>query len=645
MIFKLGDLPGAVATMGLLFSFAAYSHAATSLAVLVPTSENTPQIWRYTTARPAAGWEQPGFDASAWQTGPAPFGQGYGNVNTPWTNTPGDIWLRREVTLPDIIPARLNVLNKHDEDLEVYVNGIRAAVATGFDGNDYNPLPMSEAARASLKAGASNVIAVHCHQSAGGQIIDVGIAEAFTMRSTVIPWQATANSVTWKSSVVRHLWQDHKPLVAVPWDNSAGLGVAVNPAVTFQIIDGWGGCFNERGWAAMSVLEPADREKVMRAIFDPGTGLKLNICRTPIGASDYAITPYSLDDTVDNAPDYEMNHFSIARDHKLLIPFIQAAMKIRPDLKIWGVPWSPPTWMKTNGKINTENNGFMKSDPQTMTAYALYFEKFIQAYQDLGINLFMVAPQNEPTQATSYPGCFWTGEVLRDFLVKYIGPKLKADNVHCQTWLGTPTIGRVDIVEPTLNDPTAAQYVTGYGLQYSAYKLIPNILSARPTTKIMETETPCGDHQNDWTYAEGQFGWIKMYLDAGANSYMLWNMVLDQDGSNWTTNGYASGWRQCSPVIVNQITKVVTYTPQFYGFKHFAYFVQPGARRVETTGDYMDRVAFRNPNGDVVLVMQNSADFPLTPNINLGGKKITPTLQPHSWNTFVLAAGDGKRDD
>ena len=143
---------------------------------LVPTSADTPKIWQYTTQKPSDDWAKPAFDASGWKTGPAPFGQGVGQPNTPWTDTPGDIWLRRMVTLPADIPAKLDVVTFHDEDVEVYVNGVLAASAPGYTSN-YALLPMSAAARAALKPGA-NLIAVHCHQTIGGQMIDVGIAEA-----------------------------------------------------------------------------------------------------------------------------------------------------------------------------------------------------------------------------------------------------------------------------------------------------------------------------------------------------------------------------------------------------------------------------------------------------------------------------------
>lgn len=143
---------------------------------LVPTSEDVPQTWAYTTTKPTDDWTAPTFNASAWKTGPAPFGHDVGGVNTNWSDTPGDIWIRRTVTLPQDIPAKLNVLARHDEDVEIYINGVLAASATGYT-DEYAALPMSDATRAALKPGA-NVIAVHCHQTIGGQSVDVGIVEA-----------------------------------------------------------------------------------------------------------------------------------------------------------------------------------------------------------------------------------------------------------------------------------------------------------------------------------------------------------------------------------------------------------------------------------------------------------------------------------
>ena len=150
--------------------------------VVVPTSEKHNQTWRYTTTPPAAGWFAKSFDDSSWQQGPGGFGHGAPNtglIGTPWTDTPGDIWLRRTFNPGRMTPAQISRLvfrDYHDEDIDVYINGVPAYSAPGFI-SSYEYRPLSKAARQSLIPNADNEIAVHCHQTGGGQYIDVGIFE------------------------------------------------------------------------------------------------------------------------------------------------------------------------------------------------------------------------------------------------------------------------------------------------------------------------------------------------------------------------------------------------------------------------------------------------------------------------------------
>ncbi|MEA2734118.1 MAG: hypothetical protein QOE14_569, partial [Humisphaera sp.] len=133
-------------------------------------------VWRYTTERAADGWMRPGFNDSRWKQGPGGFGTDGtpgSIVRTRW-DTP-DIYIRREITIPvgaDLPSLQLYV--HHDEDAKIYLNGVLAAQVSGFTG-DYDVIEMLPAAKAALKPGA-NVLAVHCHQTTGGQYIDVGLA-------------------------------------------------------------------------------------------------------------------------------------------------------------------------------------------------------------------------------------------------------------------------------------------------------------------------------------------------------------------------------------------------------------------------------------------------------------------------------------
>ena len=147
---------------------------------LIPTSSSVPALWNYTTsaAPPSANWIEPDFNDGAWKRGPGVFGHiaPPGVVmRTVWTDSPGDLWLRRTLTLPSGTYTDLAFMVYHDEDVEIYVNGVLAAKAAGFNAA-YEPLPISPAALGLLKPGAKITLAVHCHQTTGGQGVDVGLA-------------------------------------------------------------------------------------------------------------------------------------------------------------------------------------------------------------------------------------------------------------------------------------------------------------------------------------------------------------------------------------------------------------------------------------------------------------------------------------
>jgi hypothetical protein len=143
---------------------------------VIPTAQTEPSVWRYTTHKPLADWTKCEFDASSWKEGSASFGTAGtpgAVVRTRWNTD--DIWLRRNITLPDKEYPGLQFYVDHDEDVEVYVNGILAAKEGGFT-TSYVTLNIGASARALLKPNATVTLAVHCHQTAGGQNIDVGLA-------------------------------------------------------------------------------------------------------------------------------------------------------------------------------------------------------------------------------------------------------------------------------------------------------------------------------------------------------------------------------------------------------------------------------------------------------------------------------------
>jgi putative heme-binding domain-containing protein len=147
---------------------------------LAATAETQTNVWRFTESRPAEGWSQTSFDASGWKQGAGGFGtRGTPGaiIGTEWRGA--DIWLRREITLPDDIakrrPGSVALRVHHDEDTEVFLNSVSIAQLGRWTWG-YIDVPLTAEAITALRPG-TNLLAIHCHQNSGGQYIDAGFVE------------------------------------------------------------------------------------------------------------------------------------------------------------------------------------------------------------------------------------------------------------------------------------------------------------------------------------------------------------------------------------------------------------------------------------------------------------------------------------
>jgi glucosylceramidase len=241
-------------------------------------------------------------------------------------------------------------------------------------------------------------------------------------------------------------------------------------------------------------------------LFDVRNGIGFTWGRIPIGASDYAMARYTLNET---ANDLSMENFSIEHDKNPeygLIPYIKAAQAVKPDLRCWASPWTPPTWMKSPSPAGGSgyDGGVMRNEPDMLRANALYQVRFVQAYEAEGIPIDHVQPQNEPGYTQHYPSCGWgmyrdldnnpvNGQpYLGTFVADYLAPAFQQAGLSTKIWFGTLS-----------NDATAAgywndararagQYITGVGLQWNNVNLVQTVASAGYL--VMCSEHQCGNY-------------------------------------------------------------------------------------------------------------------------------------------------------
>ncbi|MGL1959215.1 MAG: hypothetical protein OCD00_18105 [Colwellia sp.] len=442
--------------------------------------------------------------------------------------------------------------------------------------------------------------------------------------------QVQATEVTWVSSTEGEKWQAMPHPKLMTMDAERAPDILIRPEFSYQTIDGFGGSFNELGWVALSKASPKDSSKAIKALFGE-QGANFNLARIPIGASDFGLDGYSLAMVPE---DYQLKHFSIERDKKHLLPYIKAAMTVKPELQNWASPWSAPAWMKTN---NSYSKGSLRNEAKIMRTYANYFTKWIDAYRQEGVNLYAITPQNEPNILNVYPTQEWSASLLSTFIGDYLGPRLKDKDI--EIWLGLngdPSNQGENAnyrLTKVVENPKVRRYLTGVGFQYDSKNQIAVADELYPDLKLMQTESVCFNGDNSWQQAESLYKIMKRYFDGGANAYFAWNMILNETGkSTWD-------WAQNALITVDQQSGKVTYNGEFYIYKHFSHFIKPGATRVMSTSHWDNRIAFENPDGSVVVVVANSSDSSHQTVIGVYDDQATSfqvKVPAHSINTFVI---------
>jgi len=421
-------------------------------------------------------------------------------------------------------------------------------------------------------------------------------------------------------------------------ESTATATVTVNDANAYQTWDGFGGAFNEKGWSYLT--SQTMKDQALQLLFGKD-GCNFAWGRIPIGASDYAMDRYSLNET---AGDTTMSKFSIDRDKMRLIPYIKAAQAVKPNIRFWASPWTPPTWMKT-GPYNPNtgashsnfDGGVMKGDETTLKAFALYLVKFVQAYAEQSINVEIVSPQNEPNYEQNYPSCHWDSATYVNFVGKHLGPALTAANLTTRVMDGTLSnpSGDADIGQSVLRDATAKGYVKAIGVQWGMSESGPvnTLKGLAGGIPLWLSETKCGGTigstapaPNDFNYGRDTWGYITSAIKNGLTAYNAWNMVLDRGGLGIDDT---RKWPQNTLLVADAGT--ITATPAYYVFRHFSQFVAPGAKRVDATGG--DAVAFKNPDGSLVAIMFNSGAANANYVVAIGGKKLQFAMPASGWAT------------
>jgi len=421
--------------------------------------------------------------------------------------------------------------------------------------------------------------------------------------------------------------------------------VVVDAKQTYQSIDGFGASFTDSAaWLLMTVEPSSSLSGTLNDLFTRnGNGIGLSFMRIPIGASDIALSVYSFDDMPVGQTDPTLANFSITHDQAYILPLIQQAKALNPNLKLMANPWSPPGWMKDPASMSPVSmlGGTLLMTSANEAAFANYLVKYIQAYQAAGVPIDYITVQNEPLNiTTSYPSMGMSDSVQLALLQNYVLPALAANNISTKVFVYDHNWDTPSYPQTVLSGLTAQQLTQvagtawhGYGGAPGAQQLLQNQF---PALGNWETEHSGGAWISDQFTSDMLE--ITQVLRNSGKAYVKWSLALNQNlGPNLTQNAGLGGCNTCTPIVtVNSQTGAVTKDIEFYTLGHYSKYVLPGAVRVYSSNTpAIASVAFVNPDSSMALIAYNSSPSSQTFQVQWGTESFSYTLPATAAATFT----------
>jgi glucosylceramidase len=399
----------------------------------------------------------------------------------------------------------------------------------------------------------------------------------------------------------------------------------------FQTIEGFG--FSLTGGSAMLInrLNKEVKKSLLQELFGKDEkSIGISYLRISIGASDLDSSVFSYDDLPPGQTDETLSRFSLSNDTINLIPVLQSIVKINPAIKIMGSPWSPPTWMKDNGK---SKGGHLL--PRYYDAYARYFLKYIIEMKKHGIIIDAITLQNEPEHGGNNPSMLMTAKEQAAFVADHLGPLFAKEKISTKIIVWDHNCDRPEYPISVLNNPVAKKYVEGsaFHLYNGDISALSEVKNAHPDKKLYFTE--------QWTGSRGTFDvdfmWhVKNVLIGSLNNWssvvLEWNLANDPEYKPHTPGGCT----ECKGALTidgSDITRNVAY----YIIAQASKFVDEGSVRVGSSSiKGMSNVAFIRPDGKLVLIVLNEQSSEKNIGIQFRNRSLMATIKPNAAASFIL---------
>jgi glucosylceramidase len=407
--------------------------------------------------------------------------------------------------------------------------------------------------------------------------------------------------------------------------------IEVNAAQTYQSIDGFGYTLTGGSAEVINQLIPSKKQQLLQELFgSSATSISVNYLRISIGASDLNGTVFSYNDLPAGQTDVNLTNFSLAPDNQLIL-LLKEILLINPNIKIMATPWSPPTWMKTNG---SSVGGSLL--PQYYSVYAQYFVKYIQQMNAQGIAIDAITPQNEPLHPGNNPSMYMTALEQADFIKNHLGPAFQSNGITTKIVAYDHNCDQPQYPITVLSDAGANPFVDGsaFHLYAGDISALSSVHSAYPTKNVYFTE--------QWTSSTGDFGgdlkWHLKNVIIGSmrnwsKNALEWNLANNPSFGPHTPGGCT----MCKGALTIVSSENFERNVAYYIIAHASKFVPTGSVRIASNqAGNLNNVAFKTPAGKIVVIVENDGASSEIFNVKYNGKWFTTNLDGGSVATFVF---------
>ncbi|NNF34104.1 MAG: glycoside hydrolase family 30 protein [Saprospiraceae bacterium] len=418
------------------------------------------------------------------------------------------------------------------------------------------------------------------------------------------------------------------------------VSIFVNPAKTFQEFIGIGGAITDASAEVFAKMPSDKQEELLKAYYDPVYGIGYSLLRTSIHSCDFSSGSFTY--VTDEDP--ELGTFNIDHDRQYRIPMIKRAIEAAGgELLFYASPWSPPPFMK--GKEDMLQGG--KLLPEYYRSWALYYTKFIKAYEAEGMPIWGITIQNEPMAVQRWESCIYTAEEERDFLRDYLGPVMEEEG------LGDKKIvvwdHNRDLINHRANtifeDPEASKYAWGIGFHWyenwaggdPMFENLHQINQSYPDKKLLFTEG-CNERFDRekyefWPNAERYGRSMINDFNAGTVGWTDWNILLDHNGGPNHVGNFCF-----APVHADLDVNEWVYTPSYYYIGHFSKYVKPGAKRVSTVSSrsHLLSTTFVNEDQSMATVVMNQSDEAIAYKYFVGDQMTEVRIPARAMQTLLI---------